>query len=300
MNWFIEIKLVVSVAKDGDNFRWRCYNTVRISKKAPKKCNYSRSLTSGTFFSSHLSIVDICKFLVLWVQNASLLVIKNETEITAQKTLVDWSSMSREVLFDAFILNAKPLGGIGRTIEIDESKFGRRKYNRGKRVEGQWIFGLLERETGDIILVPVEKRDRDTLIPIIQKYVLPGSTIISDFWKSYDTLNDLGYQHLKVNHSITFKDPETGANTNRIESTWRAAKASYSSSGRRKSFYASYLAKYIFMKKCRSLELDPFLEFLRLAGKLYDATNYFDTPLEPAVDESDDDDDDETEELQIY
>ncbi|KAK9696722.1 hypothetical protein QE152_g31392 [Popillia japonica] len=30
----------------------------------------------------------------------------------------------------------------------------------------------------------------------------------------------------RVNHSITFKDPETGAHTNSIESSWRAAKSS--------------------------------------------------------------------------
>lgn len=31
----------------------------------------------------------------------------------------------------------KSIDGPGKIVEIDESKFGRRKYNPGKRVEGQ-------------------------------------------------------------------------------------------------------------------------------------------------------------------
>lgn len=69
------------------------------------------------------------------------------------------------------------------------------------------------------------------------------------------------YEHLKVNHKINFKDPVTGANTNRIESTWRAAKAQYSSSGRRKEFFAGYLAKYMWIKKCKIERIDPFINF---------------------------------------
>jgi hypothetical protein len=30
-------------------------------------------------------------------------------------------------------------------MEIDESKFGKRRYNRGRRVDGCWVFGGVER-----------------------------------------------------------------------------------------------------------------------------------------------------------
>ena len=37
--------------------------------------------------------------------------------------------------------------GIGKVVEIDESKFGKRKYSRGRPVEGQWVFGGICPET---------------------------------------------------------------------------------------------------------------------------------------------------------
>jgi hypothetical protein len=40
------------------------------------------------------------------------------------------------------------IGGPNKIVEIDESKFGRRKYNRGHPVTGQCVFGGVERESG--------------------------------------------------------------------------------------------------------------------------------------------------------
>jgi len=46
-----------------------------------------------------------------------------------------------------FVLNDPNLyemGGPGHIVQIDDSKFGKRKYNKGKRVEGVWVFAMIE------------------------------------------------------------------------------------------------------------------------------------------------------------
>ena len=62
------------------------------------------------------------------------------------------------------------------------------KYHRGKRVEGKWVFGGVERDTGKCFLEPVENRTAQTLMTLIEEWILPGSIIISDCWKSYSTI----------------------------------------------------------------------------------------------------------------
>ena len=74
-------------------------------------------------------------------------------------------------------------------VEIDESKFGKREFNRGLVVDGHWVFGGMERTTGDCFLVEVEHKDAATLLPIIQQFVRPGSIVYCDKWSSYRSLN---------------------------------------------------------------------------------------------------------------
>ena len=44
------------------------------------------------------------------------------------------------------------IGGEGEIVEIDESKFGKRKYNVGRVIEGQWVFGGVCQNTRDFFL----------------------------------------------------------------------------------------------------------------------------------------------------
>lgn len=73
-------------------------------------------------------------------------------------------------------------------IGIDEAKFGKLKYNSGLWIEGQWVFGGIQRDTGNCSLVLVETRDAATLLGILKECVLIGKTIVRDCWKAYNCL----------------------------------------------------------------------------------------------------------------
>lgn len=256
-----------------DGLKWRCIGKIIKQKKAAKKCNFSISYRHGTFFAgTHLELWQVLGFVDLWLKKMQLNHISSLLDDVTEKSLVDWSSFCREVTFDGMIHNAQPLGGSGRTVEIDESKFGKRKYNRGHRVEGKWVFGGVERESGTCFMIPVDNRGKDVLLCIIKHFILPGTTIISDCWRAYNCLQDEGFVHQTVNHSKTFKDPETGAHTNTIECSWRHAKEVVGTHNRQSEFLAGKLSKYLFLKSCRMRNADPFTEFCKMASILYDGS----------------------------
>ena len=48
------------------------------------------------------------------------------------------------------------LGGPGKTVQIDESKIGKRKYHRGHHVEGQWVEEL-KKDRGSVSLFQLRR-----------------------------------------------------------------------------------------------------------------------------------------------
>jgi len=48
--------------------------------------------------------------------------------------------------FRGALEQSEPIGGPGCIVEI-ESKFGKRKFNHGKRVDGVWVFGGIEQDS---------------------------------------------------------------------------------------------------------------------------------------------------------
>ncbi|GFU60050.1 hypothetical protein TNCV_1694391 [Trichonephila clavipes] len=62
--------------------------------------------------------------------------------------------------------------------------------------------------------VVVPCRTKECLLAVIKEWVLPGTTIISDCWASYNCLKDEGFQHLKQDvppeHEIIQQDASRG------------------------------------------------------------------------------------------
>ncbi|XP_050340834.1 uncharacterized protein LOC126767342 [Bactrocera neohumeralis] len=138
----------------------------------------------------------------------------NEGKTLSSATISDWYSYCREVVviyqWDHQYEQGK-IGGPGKTVQIDESKFGRRKYNKGRRVEGHWVLGMIE-DGSEVIrleVCPDNLRTADILIPLIQKHVAEGSVIRTDCWRAYNALPNFGetfFYKDNYNHTANFAD----------------------------------------------------------------------------------------------
>ena len=161
----------------------------------------------------------------LWCEDIQSHAIMEKQLKWAPATVVDWKNFMRDICVEEIIQYAEPLGGPGIIVEIDESKFGKRKYNRGRLVVGHWVFGIVERDTGRMVMLCVPDRSAATLIPLIQHYVLPGSIVYSDEWAAYNILaHTPQYTHHTVNHSENFVNPTSGVHTQGIEGSWNIVK----------------------------------------------------------------------------
>ena len=133
-------------------------------------------------------------------------------------------------------------------------------------MEGQWVFGGIEQESRKCFMIAVDKRDEATLLPLIKRWIEPGTIIISDCWKAYCNLEKHGYTHRTVNHSQELVN-EQGDSTNKMEGHWRQAKVKLPPFAVRKHHFSSYLAEFMWRYKHR--EDDLFEIFLGDVKKLY-------------------------------
>ena len=160
------------------------------------------------------------------------------------------------------------IGGEGVEVELDESKFGKRKYNRGHAVEGVWVLGGVERTSErKVFLVSVHDRSQETLEDVISKHVFPGSIILTDLWKGYSGLSKhFDYTHNTVNHSRNFIDPITSTHTNTIEGTWAGVKMGIPKRNRVKDEIDDHLFEFIWR---RTNEIDLWNGFLNALRDVY-------------------------------
>ena len=71
------------------------------------------------------------------------------------------------------------------------------KYHRDAWREGYWVFGGIGRgiESGGSWW-SVEQRDADTMLPLIEEWILPGTKIMSDGWPAYNNIDQIGRWNL--------------------------------------------------------------------------------------------------------
>uniref|UniRef100_A0A0L8FFR9 ISXO2-like transposase domain-containing protein n=1 Tax=Octopus bimaculoides TaxID=37653 RepID=A0A0L8FFR9_OCTBM len=160
----------------------------------------------------------------------------------------------RDIASHHLVCNPYQVGGVGHIAEIDESLMCKRKHNRGRTPQERWSFGRWDTEDKIGFLVFVNDCSSETLLPLIRKYIKPGTTIHSDCWSGYNGIAEidveLRYSHFKVNHRENFVDPVTNVHTNSVECYWRNAKSRFKSMmGVHTNMIESYLDEFLWREK---------------------------------------------------
>ncbi|MBI5412653.1 IS1595 family transposase [Candidatus Peregrinibacteria bacterium] len=137
-------------------------------------------------------------------------------------------------------LPAAKLNGI---VESDETTMTR-----------QWVWGAVCRDSGQLVLRQVLRRDENTLLPLITNYTTKESHLFTDEWLGY---RNLLWQrtHMTVNHSKEFVSPfSPQINTNRQEGVWSLFKpmAVHTYRGIPKRFLKNYLKEFMFRYNLKS------------------------------------------------
>ncbi|KCZ81970.1 hypothetical protein H312_00613, partial [Anncaliia algerae PRA339] len=210
---------------------------------------------------------DLCEILDLiyfWCLDLT----QNKTRIEAFTdscdTIYRWyKTLSMQAYKIMINLSPRKIGGIGHVVEIDESKFSKRKYNIGRNIRSPWVVGGIDILTGDVFFTEVFFRNKETLSRVLLENVEYGTTIITDCWAGYVNLEELGFLHLTVNHSENFVDPFTGANTQAIENRWSIYKRKF------RSRYITcnselpyYFAEFIFKSKFKENSFEQIMRNL--------------------------------------
>ena len=240
-----------------DKYAWRC-----------KKCRATKSVRVGSWFSrSHLPLQTILQITSMWCNKKPSWLVRRELNI-AQNTVIDWYNFCREICVEIMLNHGGKLGGLGRFVEIAESKFEKPKYNRGNSLKGNLLFGGIERGSDRCFLQVVSNKSKVTMISLFEKYIEQGTTIIWDSYKAYECLGDAGFEYLKINYSISFKDPETKENSNSVEGWWSRMKQFLPDCNCNRGSFSSYLAEYMY-RRLREDVLCLFTVFVNDIAKVY-------------------------------
>ena len=106
-----------------DEFKWEC-------RKQENGKRHRVEMSIYTYWKlvekSRMTLDEILKFTYFWCQDLDQAQIKHELGLNSN-TAVDWDSFCREVCEVTLLESSETLGGEGKTVQIDESKFGKRK-----------------------------------------------------------------------------------------------------------------------------------------------------------------------------
>lgn len=191
LQFLIDNLIIPNFSSDGEKDQRRCQEanctgllswkdknrkTVRCSStKCPRKSQENTSSTfspfKGTFFSGARDIPKVLKLGYCWLNQFDQNQTRSFTKASTA-TIAAYYEYFRQLVSSMLEESDLEIGGKDVIVQIDESKFAKRKYHRGKRIGGgdkSWVFGGIQvtdvnnGEKKPYFSVVVEDRSRGSL-----------------------------------------------------------------------------------------------------------------------------------------
>ena len=128
-------------------------STTKYREGSCWRCPCSRTTSVRTDSVLQNSNISYGNFILLLNAFAESVPISRaaETIRLSENTIRHFYQTIREQIA-ADVQTSSKIGGPGTIVEVDEAKFGKRKYNRGRMVHGSWVLGGIQRGSDSCFL----------------------------------------------------------------------------------------------------------------------------------------------------
>lgn len=210
-------KKLCRTKRNFDKYSWRCFKN-----QCPVKNEYV-SIRKNSFLQDlKISLKEFGKLLIFWSNQMILSDILLYVNIS--RSLL--TKIRKKILLkikEYFENEPLILGGPNRIVQIDETMLNHKvKAHRGRGPKGQsWALGIVDCcfKPAKGLFLEISNKNSATILPLISKYVRPGSIIHTDEAKVYEALGkDKNYEHFSIVHKYKFVDYDKNVHTQHIES----------------------------------------------------------------------------------
>uniref|UniRef100_A0AAR5PLX5 ISXO2-like transposase domain-containing protein n=1 Tax=Dendroctonus ponderosae TaxID=77166 RepID=A0AAR5PLX5_DENPD len=248
--------------KSANHLVFHCERT-SPSPENGRQCDTSFTILKGSFFEkSAITLEKVARLVMLYLCRPvpRHRFISAETNLDSH-TLINWYSSIREVFIFWAGQQSSQIGGEGEVVEIEWRKGGRLK-------DSPWIFGGIQRSSGQFFVAPTEDRSSATFLHIFQEKIRSGTTVVSDCWKPNDYLDEEDVYDLTVNYSMHFEKPVADVQW------WSKVRKLIPKSGRRKKYCLGYLCEALFMVRY-PIHTQRFHSFWTTVAQMYPPVAHF-------------------------
>ncbi|KAG8237671.1 hypothetical protein J437_LFUL018023 [Ladona fulva] len=254
----------------------RCYQEYRCHKEGPAQHKVAVNALKDSWFSCCKLPMDkvmlITYMFALGYTSFETLVRETSSEecTTSRSTVADWMGYCREVTLDWCERNQARgrIGGKGVVVEVEGVKLGKRK---ARPLDNpSWVMGLTEIKVGNCGAFRVEvtdKRDPGSLLPVFEKLVEVGTTIVCDNWRTVYRLTKTGFKKVSVVGGKVVVQAPGVASARPGDHEWRAMKAKVIGFPRKKM--ETLVHEHLWRRHVKANCLDPFEHFVGCIKELY-------------------------------